>query len=238
MSRREWNRTANEFEELVCNIASEETNDQLRRFVSAAHPSPKKSVLVDLGCGTGTFVQKFGKHFHQIFAADFATAVVKQAEKTYTGAAPAKWHVADVKDCPKLFGKQCADLAVCLNVITSPSAARRKSLWASVKAVTKPSGHMLIVVPSLESCEMVAGWENRGRKKAKPASKKGGIAERQDIWQKHFSRGELAKIISDLGFAVVRLGAVSYPWSSEGLSKPRSATRAPWDWICLAKRIA
>ena len=83
MSRREWNRTADQFEELVCDIALEETSNQLRRFVSAAHPSPKKSVLVDLGCGTGTFVQKFGKHFRQIFAADFATAVVRKAEKTY-----------------------------------------------------------------------------------------------------------------------------------------------------------
>ena len=238
MSRREWNRTADQFDELVCDIASEETGNQLARFVSAARPSPKTSVLVDLGCGTGTFVQKFGKHFRQIFAADFATAVVRKAEKTYKGATPAEWQVADVKDCPKLFGTRCADLAVCLNVITSPSAARRKSLWESVKAVTKPSGHMLIVVPSAESCEMVTEWENRARKKPKPAFKRGGIAERGDIWQKHFSRDELISIISDLGFSVVRLGAVSYSWASEGMRKPRSATRGPWDWICLAKRVA
>lgn len=238
MSRREWNRTADQFDELVCDIASEETNNQLRRFVSAARPSPKKSVLVDLGCGTGTFVQKFGKHFRQIFAADFATAVVRKAERTYKGTTPAKWQVADVKDCPKLFGTRCADLAVCLNVITSPSAARRKSLWESVKAVTKPSGHMLIVVPSAESCEMVTEWENRARKKPKPAFKRGGIAERGDILQKHFSRDELISIVSDLGFSVVRLGAVSYSWASEGMRKPRAATRGPWDWICLAKRVA
>lgn len=238
MSRREWNRTADQFEEMVCDVASDETNNQLGRFVSAAHPSPKKSVLVDLGCGTGTFVQKFGKHFRQIFAADFTTAVVRKAEKTYKGATPAKWHVADVKDCPKLFGDRVADLAVCLNVITSPSPARRKSLWASIKAVTKPSGHMLVVVPSAESCEMVTALENRARKRPKPAFRRGGIAERGDVWQKHFSRNELIATISELGFSVVRLGAVSYEWSSEGMRKPRSATRAPWDWICLAKRVA
>ena len=239
MSRREWNRNADQFDELVCDVASEETNDQLRHFVSAPKPSPKKSVLVDLGCGTGTFVQKFGKHFRKVFAADFATAVVKKAEKTYKGATPATWRVADVKDCPKLFGERSADLAVCLNVITSPSAARRKSVWASIKAVTKPSGHMLIVVPSTESCEMVNAWENRTRKRPKPAHKNGGIAERGDgAWQKHFSRDELTAIINDLGFSVVRLGAVSYPWASEGMRKPRAATRPPWDWICLAKRVA
>jgi len=238
MSRREWNRTADQFEELVCDVATEETGDQLRRFVSAVELSPKKSVLVDLGCGTGTFVHKFGKRFREIFAADFATAVVRKAERSYKGKAPAHWHVADVKDCPKLFGERCADLAVCLNVITSPSAARRKSVWNSLKAVTKPSGHMLIVVPSAESCEMVTEFENRARKRPKPALRKGGIAERGDVWQKHFRRTELISILSDLGFSVVRLGAVSYTWASEGMRKPRDATRAPWDWICLAKRVA
>src|SRR3989440_4887847 len=231
MSRREWNRTADQFDELVCDIASEETNNQLRRFVSAAHPSRKKSVLVDLGCGTGTFVQKFSKHFRQISRADVATAVVRKAEKTYQGTTPAKWHVADVKDCPKLFGDRVADLAVCLNVITSPSAARRKSLWASVKAVTKPSGHMLVVVPSTESCEMVSEWENRARKKPKPALKKGGIAERGDIWQKHFSRDELIAIISELGFSVVRLGAVSYAWSSRS-EEHTSELQSRSDLVC------
>jgi hypothetical protein len=111
-------------------------------------------------------------------------------------------------------------------------------VWESVKAVTKPSGHMLVVVPSAESCEMVTEFENRTRKRPKPAFKKGGIAERGDIWQKHFSRDELISIVNDLGFSVVRLGAVPYAWAAEGMRKPRSATKGPWDWICLAKRVA
>jgi SAM-dependent methyltransferase len=222
----------------VCDVASDETNNQLGRFVSAAHPSPKKSVLVDLGCGTGTFVQKFGKRFRRIFAADFATAVVRKAEKTYKGPTPADWRVADVKDCPKLFGDRIADLAVCLNVITSPSAGAAQIAVGEREGGDQAAGHMLVVVPSAESCEMVTALENRARKKPKPAFKRGGIAERGDIWQKHFSRDELIAIITELGFSVVRLGAVSYEWSSEGMRKPRSATRAPWDWICLAKRVA
>jgi SAM-dependent methyltransferase len=237
MSRREWNRTAENFKESVCDIAAEETNDQLRRFVSAAHPSPDKSVLVDLGCGIGTFVQKFGDRFRQVHAADFATDAIRQAEAAYRGTAPVEWRVADLNDCPKLFGTNCADLTVCLNVITSPSAARRKSLWETVRIITRPGGYALIVLPSIESCHMVAERENRGRKRAKAASKRGGIAERADIWQKHFSRGEIIEILSGLGFSVVRLAAVSYPWASEGLRKPRLAAQSPWDWISLARRV-
>ena len=237
MSRREWNRTAGEFKDLVCDIAAEETNDQLRRFVGAAHPARDKSVLVDLGCGIGTFVQKFGDRFRQIFAADFATDAIRQAETAYRGTTPVEWRVADLTECPKLFGTNCADLAVCLNVITSPSAARRKALWETVRTITRPGGHALVVLPSIESCEMVAERENRGRKRAKAASKGNGIAERGDIWQKHFSRDELVETLTGVGFSVVRLGAVNYPWASEGLRKPRLAPRLPWDWIGLARRV-
>ena len=237
MSRREWNRTAENFKENVCDIAAEETNDQLRRFVSAVHPSPDKSVLVDLGCGIGTFVQKFGDRFRQIYAADFATDAIRQAEAAYKGTTPAEWRVADLNECPTLFGTNRADLTVCLNVITSPSAVRRKALWDTVRTITKPGGHALIVLPSIESCEMVAERENRGRKRAKAAAKRGGIAERADIWQKHFSRAEIIEILAGLGFSVVRLAAVNYPWASEGLRKPRLAQQSPWDWICLAKRV-
>ena len=120
---------ADQFDELVCDIASEETGDQLRRFVSAAHPSPKKSVLVDLGCGTGTFVQEFGRHFRQIFAADFATAVVRKAEKTHQGHDAGAMAGRGREGLSETVRHAVPDLAVCLNVITSPSAARRKSLW-------------------------------------------------------------------------------------------------------------
>jgi SAM-dependent methyltransferase len=237
MSRREWNRTAENFKNLVCDIAAEETNDQLRLFVNAARPSRDKSVLVDLGCGIGTFVQKFGDRFSRIFAADFATDAIRQAENAYRGTTPAEWHVADLTECPTLFGTDCADLTVCLNVITSPSASRRKSLWETVRTMTRPAGHALIVVPSIESCHMMAERENRGRKRPRPASKGDGIAVRGNVWQKHFGRGELVEILTGLGFSVVRLGPVNYPWSTEGLRKPRAAAKPPWGWICLAQRM-
>lgn len=236
MSRREWNRTADNFKDLVCDIAAEETNDQLRRYVTAARLSPE-SVLVDLGCGIGTFVQKFGERFAQIFAADFAAGAIRQAESAYRGPTPVEWRVADLTECPALFGTNCADLTVCLNVITSPSAARRKSLWETVRTMTRPAGHALLVVPSIESCQMVAERENRGRKRGQPVVKGDGIAIRANVWQKHFSRGELVEILTGLGFSVARLGAVNYPWSTEGLRKPRLAAQPPWGWICLAKRV-
>ena len=72
MDRAEWNELADDFEEPVCDIVASETNDQLRRFVRAARPLPKKPVLVDLGCGIGTFIHTFGRPFDKIIGVEYA----------------------------------------------------------------------------------------------------------------------------------------------------------------------
>jgi hypothetical protein len=65
----------------------------------------------------------------------------------------------------------------------------------------------------------------------------GGLVQRDDAVQKHFERQELGTILSRYGFTAVRLGRAYYPWSKEGMRKPRFAgAKQPWDWVCLAQR--
>ena len=65
MKRAQWNRLADDFESEVCDITREEATDRITRFVNAARLPKRDSVLVDLGCGLGTFVSKFGGRFTQ-----------------------------------------------------------------------------------------------------------------------------------------------------------------------------
>ena len=76
-----------------------------------------------------------------------------------------------------------ADLTVCLNVITSPREAKRDALWATLAAVTKPSAHALVVVPSMES-------QLRVNKLGASADKikAGGLVSRDGVWQKFYER--------------------------------------------------
>ena len=234
MNRREWNQCAGEFETDICDITLDETNNQLRRFVDAAK-LPPNSVLVDLGCGIGSFIEKFGDRFCNIVGVEYAAQIIARAKQRCAGRREITWLTMDISSAPKRIGS-CADMTVCLNVITSPSRAKRNSLWACLAEVTKPKGYALIVVPSLESNEMVAERErDSGRAGATPSSD--GLVKREDSWQKHFGRGELAATLAELGFAVRRIGRVHYPWSTEGFTRSRSDNRRPWDWICLAQRV-
>lgn len=235
MDRREWNRHAGEFEDAICDIVVDERGNQVSRFVKAAR-LPAEPVLVDLGCGLGSFVQRFGSRFRKIFAVDFAAQIIKRA-RDRCAQPGVKWLVMDVARAFKAIRAR-ADLTVCMNVITSPSPAKRKALWSCVAKVTKPGGFALIVVPSIESNEMVEQMSSSSRRNGAFASKSDGVVKHEDSWQKHFGRRELIATMADYGFRVKQIGRVSFGWDDEGLQKPRSpGKRSPWDWICLAQRV-
>jgi len=148
VNRAEWDLHAAKFESMVCDIVTDETGSQMPRFVASACRSRKNLELVDLGCGVGSFVKKFGHRFEKITGIDFAPRIVARAKKRCGEMPNATWLAMDVCKSADVLGR-VADLSVCLNVITSPREAKRDALWATLAAVTKPAGHALVVVPGL-----------------------------------------------------------------------------------------
>ncbi len=65
MDRADWDELADDFEELVVDVTRDQTSDQLSRFVAATR-LPRTAVLVDLGCGIGSFIQRFGDRFAEV----------------------------------------------------------------------------------------------------------------------------------------------------------------------------
>ena len=59
MNRKEWNKLAKTFEKNVCDISREETADQIKRYVARAKIPKSGAVLVDMGCGIGTFIRQY-----------------------------------------------------------------------------------------------------------------------------------------------------------------------------------
>jgi SAM-dependent methyltransferase len=238
VDRAAWNELAANFEELVCDVAREETNDRLRHFVSATRPSPRSSVLVDLGCGIGTFIKRFGPLFKEIVAVEYAPKTIARAKERCAGMANVAWMTMDVARAAKKIGTR-ADLTVCLHVITSASTAVRNAQWAGVVSVTKPGGFALVVVPSLESEEMIQDHISRGMQGVKSKMMASGLVEVDGTRQKYYRRDEVAATVAKHGLKVVRLDRIVSSWSREGMAKPRSGNReGPWDWICLAQRPA
>jgi SAM-dependent methyltransferase len=237
MNRKQWNRLAKKFETEACDISREESGDQVRRYLARARIPKKNGVLVDLGCGVGTFIREFGHRFGEVVGVEYAPGIIARAKQRCAGMDHVTWHNAGAAQAAARIGRR-ADLTVCMNVITSSNAATRTALWASLAAVTKTDGFALIVVPSIESDDMVEETANKGRKPRRTAARAKGLVRRSGAMQKHFAREELNDNLARAGFAVTRMGRAFYPWSIEGMREtPARRANRPWDWLCLARRL-
>ena len=232
VNRREWNRLATTFEKNVCDISREETADQIRRYVARANIPKENGVLVDLGCGIGTFIQQYGHRFAQIVGVEYASKIIARAKQRCAGIAGVRWHTAGLVAAARRIGSR-ADLTVCMNVITVPGVAERKRMWDGIGAVTKRGGYALVVVASIEAERMIENLLGED-----PQEHKDGLVDHDGVLQKHFARDELGKDFAAAGFAVKKIGKAYYPWSKEGLrATAKLRAHPPWDWVCLAQRL-
>ncbi|MGZ5938989.1 MAG: class I SAM-dependent methyltransferase [Rhizomicrobium sp.] len=237
MSRKEWDKLADDFERDVCDITRETRGKEIAQLVLGLRPSPKKSILVDLGCGIGTFVERYGKLFHATFAVEHAPRIIARAKKRLAKRTDITWLTSNIPPAVKRLGA-CADLTVCMNVITMPQARIREQMWDGIARVTRKRGHAIIVVPSIESDRMVERVAYGTSRAEAIAEAPGGLVDRGGSRQKHFAREELHELLARHGFRTRKVMRISYPWQKEGLRKPRNAgTRRPWDWLVLAQRV-
>jgi 2-polyprenyl-3-methyl-5-hydroxy-6-metoxy-1,4-benzoquinol methylase len=232
MNRKQWNMLAESFEKDVCDISREETADQIKRYVTRAKIPKADAVLVDMGCGIGTFIQQYGHRFAEIVGVEYAASIIARAKKRCAGVGGITWHTAGVEAAGKRIGP-VADLTVCMNVITVPSAAKRRAMWDSLAAVTKRGGHALVVVASIEAERMIEKLLGET-----PQDYRDGLVDHDGALQKHFAREELAADFARAGFTVKIVGKVYYPWAKEGLRETaKLRANPPWDWAALAERI-
>jgi SAM-dependent methyltransferase len=238
MSKESWNLLASEFEGSVCDITAT-SGELLATLVARTRPNRRRT-LVDAGCGIGTFVEQFGEQFGKVVAFDFASAMVRRARGRCRSISHATWQSMPLEEAGERIGS-IAHLAVCLNVITSPDADLRNRQWESLATLVRPGGHLLVVVPSLESARYVVA--NEGVTKVESAASPAANAQagepdlirRTDTRQKHYSRGELRGRFTEQGLRALSIRQIHYPWSEEGLE--HFAGKTPWDWVGLAQRV-
>ena len=234
MNRADWNRVAFRFDDAVCDIVAADRRRVIAGFVERVLTHRNRhAVVVDLGCGPGTFVRTFGHLFDEAIGLDYAPRMIAMAKRRCASLPHARWICAAVGRAPALLGP-VADLVVCLNVLTSTGRTRRQAHWASVATVNKPGGFALIVVPSVESARFVA----RATGAAAPVNLRDGRhVRRGGHLQKLYTRQELVDHLTLFGYRNVRVTRVFYPWRVEGIVSPGpEAGRLPWHWACLAVR--
>lgn len=236
MNRREWNQLAADFEDSVCDISSTGRGHVLRHLVSSVCRSSGRSLLIDLGCGIGSFIQRFGDRFEEVVGVDFSSRMLQRAKARCSALHSVRWLHLSIPDAAGIVGPT-ATLTVCLNVITSAVESERERLWSSLAAVTRAGGFVLLVVPSVESDQMVQRSVVHHRAFSKDrAQTNSDLVDRAGVLQKFYSQSELRETVARNGLVVKALRRVHYPWLEEGMNdRLRPEGPSPWDWVCLAQ---
>jgi SAM-dependent methyltransferase len=146
------------------------------------------------------------------------------------------------------------DFAICINALLARSMRKRRAAVETIFEHLKPGGHLLIVVPSLESAlfstSRLFDWRERANNrhlngfalKFGPADSRGldiarGVLNIDGWHEKHYLKEELSVELSDVGFKVDEMEKVEYSWSAMFDKPPRWMREPyPWDWLAMCSK--
>ena len=182
MDRQRWRQLARDFERDVTDTPRNDARGEIRRAVEAAAGRRRDRVLVDLGCGPATLIQRHAGRFARAVGVDFAEPVLELARHRCRAHAHAEFVCADVAAAGRLLPR-AADVLSCMNVVTSASSRQRDAIGRALAIVARPGSTLLLVLPARESIEHVL-FSARRRGLPTPRPSREGIVRREGDPQK------------------------------------------------------
>lgn len=232
MDATDWDRLARVYADEVCDIFVRDRRGVIARWLRSERLLTGRRTVVDLGCGIGSFLRKYGRHFGAKIGSDHSRQMLRLARGRCRGQPDIVWRRADVLAPPAaLHGR--GDLVVCANVITFvPLPACRRALLGVIRCA-RPGGRVLLVQPALESHDAVVAFET-GR--PPPARGATAVVRRDDRKQRFFTAAGMQALAQAAGLRDVAVRKVWYPWIDEGITRPPRGQEPPWDWLVTGRR--
>jgi hypothetical protein len=154
----------------------------------------------------------------------------------------------DMSD-PKTKIAPC-DFAICINAILTHSLKKRTIFFSNLKKSVKKNGHIVLVLPSLESSMLTSiirqRWNpdkdadsfiSKNKKSIQYKNILEGNVDIDAVPHKHYLKEELQLLLSLEGFVVKEFQKIEYNWDTEFIKPPKWLKEPiPWDWMLLAKK--
>lgn len=247
MNEQDWDRVAERFEEEIFNVPANDTKGIIAAWVERlAAPG---AVATDLGCGVGRTLPLLADRFARVYAVDVSSQCLEVAAKAHAGRGNITYVHADVSADRNSY--PATDVVLCINTWLNAALEVREGLIDRTCKSVRKGGHLLLVVPSLNSALLTAyrhlQWNLRDgmapleAQRAAALNSEGlehGIVRIDDVPTKHYLREELEALLNDRGFQVLDIEKIEYPWSTEFEAPPKwMKAPYPWDWFVAAKRV-
>jgi SAM-dependent methyltransferase len=246
MNERDWDRVADRFEDEIFNVPANDRKGIIAGWVRRL--GKPGATATDLGCGVGRTLPMLAERFGKVYAVDVSSQCLDIAANANRGHANIAYVHADLSTGRNPY--PAADAVLCINTWLNADPSIRERLIARTCRSVKKGGHLLLVVPSLNSALLAvhrhAQWNRRNGLSPRRAQRAAdlryegiehGLVRLDDVPTKHYQREELECILADHGFAVLAAEKIEYPWSTEFEAPPRwMQAPYPWDWFIAAQR--
>jgi len=248
MNRKYWEKIAPSYNDEIFDVLHNDKKaiirSAIRRFAS------KSKTVIDIGCAIGKWLPVLSPAFKKVYAADISAKNLEIAKKNYPQYKNVEYLRVDMSGS-KTKVPRC-DFAICINAILTSSLKDRTIFFQSLSSCVKKGGHIILVIPSLESSMLTNIVGNQwkidrdvlGKKlSAKVAQQKWnhirqGNADIDNVPTKHYLKEELTLLLSREGFATEDFQKIEYNWDTEFLKPPKwLKDPKPWDWMVVAKKL-
>jgi 2-polyprenyl-3-methyl-5-hydroxy-6-metoxy-1,4-benzoquinol methylase len=247
MKRTYWEKIAPGYNDEIFDVLY---NDKKGLISSAIRKiaSPSKTVI-DAGCAVGKWLPLLSPLFKKVIAADISAKNLVIAQKTHPSIGNVNYRRADMSS-KKLKLPKC-DAAICINAVLTDSLKKRNQFFHNLYSCLKKNGHLILVVPSLESWLLTRiiqhKWkvdrklfeENLSAKESNTryGNIRQGNVEIDTIITKHYLQEELMLLLSKEGFLIESCKKIEYDWKTEFIKPPRWLhDPQPWDWLIIASK--
>jgi 2-polyprenyl-3-methyl-5-hydroxy-6-metoxy-1,4-benzoquinol methylase len=252
MNKQYWDTLAETYDADVFSVIQNDRADVVRASIKKL--SSRTKTATDLGCGPGKFLPLLADSFRHVYAVDISRSCLKQAKVKCSKFTNISYLRADFT--ARSFSIPPSDLLLCVNSLLIPSITKRSKMFQALTQQVNPKGHLLLVVPSLESAflsdfrliewnlksglspsaSVRCGFSNNPDSASRLAQ---GIVETGDVPTKHYLKEELLILLKDLNFEVLSTQKVEYDWSTEFPSPPHWMKEPyPWDWLIIGQKTS
>lgn len=251
MNRTYWNRMAGRYEDEIFSVLENDraalVADMVRRY------GKRTQSATDVGCGIGHFLPLLSGRFRRVLAVDLSSQNVARARTRHVGLDNVSYRTADLAAPRARLPK--ADFALCVNTVIAPDLAVRNRLLDVAARHLRPGGHLVLVVPALESALLTdfrliewnlrdgmaparaAGAGFRAHRPVRRPRLHEGVLRIDGVETKHYLRDEIVALLETRGLRPLEIDKIEYPWSSEFTAPPRwMQAPFPWDWLVVARK--
>jgi SAM-dependent methyltransferase len=246
MNEKDWDQVAVSFEEEIFNVPANDRKGiiigHLGRFASA------DATATDLGCGVGRTLPMLADRFKQVYAVDVSSQCLVEAAHACADRTNILYVHADLSKDRN--GYPATDVVLCINTLLNASLEVREPLIDRTCRSVKRGGHLLLVVPSLNSALLTAfrrlQWNLRDGMPPEDAKRDAALKSRDlalgvvnvdGVPTKHYLQEEIEAMLAQRGLSVEVTEKIEYPWTTEFATPPRwMKAPFPWDWFVVARR--